>query len=141
MEESAPKQNNPEIKERKNFKIIFAEDDEVTRNSLKMIFEFLGYSSVVSVKNGDELTERFLGASQIFDLLITDYHMPGKTGLEAIEIIRSMKHKIPIIMITARPDLITSEIKAKLGIVCLEKPATMQEIEDTIEKIRLKSKK
>lgn len=141
MREGILKQNSSEIKERKNFRIIFAEDDETIRNSLKMMFEFLGYSSVVSTKDGDELIEQFLKSDQIFDLLITDYHMPGKTGLEAIEIIRSLEHKIPIIMITARPDLLTPEIKAQSGIVCLGKPATMQEIEDAIEKIRLKSPK
>jgi len=35
------------------------------------------------------------------DLIITDYHMPGMTGLELIEHVRSRQISIPIILMTA----------------------------------------
>jgi CheY-like chemotaxis protein len=38
---------------------------------------------------------------QLPDLIITDYHMPGMTGLELIEQVRKRQIRIPIILMTA----------------------------------------
>lgn len=38
---------------------------------------------------------------QLPDLIITDYHMPGMTGLELIEQVRKHPTRIPIILMTA----------------------------------------
>ena len=38
---------------------------------------------------------------QLPDLIITDYHMPGMTGLELIEQVRKRHIRIPIILMTA----------------------------------------
>jgi CheY-like chemotaxis protein len=138
-DEGLLKSHSAEVKERKNFRIIFAEDLEDVRTALKMTLDFLGYV-VVSVPSGDELIKKLLESNQTFDLIITDYHMPGKTGLEAIEMLRSMGNKTPIIILTARPDLVTPDIQKIIGVACLGKPATLQQIEDAVEKIRLESK-
>ncbi len=39
-----------------------------------------------------------------FDLVLTDWNMPGKTGLEVIKEIRAKDAKVPIIMITTEAE-------------------------------------
>lgn len=39
-----------------------------------------------------------------FDMVLTDWNMPGKTGLEVIQEIRAQDAKVPIIMITTEAE-------------------------------------
>jgi CheY-like chemotaxis protein len=140
-DEGAPKPNNAEIKERKNFRILLAEDNDTARESLVQIFELLGYSSVVCVSNAEELEKKMLDPASKVDVILTDNNMSGKTGIEAIKFLRSLGDKTPAIVMTGRhgEKELMLEIE-RLGIVCLKKPFTMAEIELEIEKIRKKLK-
>jgi CheY-like chemotaxis protein len=57
-----------------------------------------GYQ-VVAVQNGREAITKFKESE--FDLVITDYKMPLKNGVELVETIRTLDTAIPVIMITA----------------------------------------
>jgi two-component system, OmpR family, alkaline phosphatase synthesis response regulator PhoP len=72
------------------------------------------------------------------DIVVTDYQMPGLTGLELIEKLRSTPETaaIPVIMLTARDFAIDDQKKETLGIsACLSKPFSPREVFQTVEDV------
>jgi DNA-binding response OmpR family regulator len=56
------------------------------------------------------------------DLILTDVHMPGCSGLDVIEVLRDADWKTPVIVMTAFGDDETRARAEQLGAVMLEKP-------------------
>lgn len=89
-------------------RILLAEDDFELRRLIAANLRRLG-CEVVEVGDGIELAERVgasLGRESLlgFDLLISDVRMPGWTGLEVLEGLRSAGCRTPVILITAFGD-------------------------------------
>ena len=79
--------------------ILFAEDDDLLRNSLAFYLKNNGFS-VTAVKNGLEVKEQLMNNS--FDLIITDLNMPFFGGMEVINFVRNeLKSAAPIIVLTS----------------------------------------
>jgi signal transduction histidine kinase/ActR/RegA family two-component response regulator len=84
-------------------RILVAEDHEVNRRVLQLIFEGLDVELTMAV-DGREAVSRF--APGAFDLVLMDMQMPHMDGLEAIAAIRAREtaeraRPTPIIMLTA----------------------------------------
>lgn len=62
-------------------KILIVEDDEVVRNVFELILNTASYH-VITAKNGEEGLEKI--GSEHPDLILTDHHMPKKTGYEML---------------------------------------------------------
>jgi two-component system chemotaxis response regulator CheY len=62
-----------------------------------------GISDVVEAADGSEAVARF--KEQNIDLVMTDWNMPNKTGLEVVQEIRASGSKVPIIMITTEAEM------------------------------------
>lgn len=91
---------------------------------------------VVTADNG--LDAYALACEHKPDIVISDYQMPGLTGLELVEKLRSTPQTsaIPVIMLTARGFAIEDQQKEKLGIsVCLSKPFSPREVFQTVETV------
>jgi DNA-binding response OmpR family regulator len=79
--------------------ILFAEDDDVLRNSLTFYLKNNGFT-VTPVSNGLQMKE-FLKSTP-FDLIITDLNMPFLGGMEVINFVRNeLKSESPIIVLTS----------------------------------------
>ena len=78
--------------------ILIADDDEQFRISLSKIFIKSGYE-VHSVANGIEASE--MAQHNLFDLVIADLMMPGKTGIELTREIKKESESSQVIIITA----------------------------------------
>jgi DNA-binding response OmpR family regulator len=79
--------------------ILFAEDDDVLRNSLTFYLKNNGFT-VTPVSNGLQVKE--LLKSTPFDLIITDLNMPFLGGMEVINFVRNeLKSEAPIIVLTS----------------------------------------
>jgi two-component system alkaline phosphatase synthesis response regulator PhoP len=94
-----------------------------------------GYE-VVTADNGADAYA--LACEHKPDVVITDYQMPGLTGLELIKKLRSTPQTaaIPVIMLTARDFAIDDQKKEDLGIsACLSKPFSPREVFQTVEDV------
>ena len=94
-----------------------------------------GYE-VISADNGAEAFK--LACEEKPDIIVTDFQMPGMTGLELVEKLRQREETrdIPVIMLTARSFAVPKEQQEDLRISgCLSKPFSPKELLVSIEDI------
>lgn len=100
--------------------ILVADDNAVNRLLITTIINKNGGCSEIAC-NGDEAVEKSLSAK--FDAIIMDIHMPKLDGIEAMELIKSVKPELTIIAITAdtEQDVLRKRLDAGFD-ACLVKP-------------------
>jgi two-component system, LuxR family, response regulator FixJ len=113
------------------FVVIVLDDDLAVRNSLKFSLEIEGFT-VRSYATAAELLDA--GDPTLCGCLVVDQHMPGMTGLDLIELLRSRHVSTPAILITGDPGLTVRERARKASVPIVEKPllgnALLQKIRD-----------
>jgi len=77
-------------------KVLLVDDEEAILFALSEVLDGTGIE-VVTARNADEALAKLEGV----DVVVTDYAMPGKTGLELLEHVRALDESLPIIMLTA----------------------------------------
>jgi FixJ family two-component response regulator len=84
-----------------NALISIIDDDALARDGIQELVESLGYKAV-----SFSSAEHFLASGAITETtcLITDLQMPGLSGLELQEALRSQGHRTPVILMTAYPN-------------------------------------
>lgn len=80
-------------------KILLAEDDKEMQKILKIYLEREGYHLVIA-SDGEEALDYVV--SEEFDLVILDWMMPKKDGMELCQDIRRMEIPVKILMLTAK---------------------------------------
>lgn len=80
-------------------KILIIEDDVRTANALRAGLRGQGYDAAVA-KTGEQGVLQLNSSS--FDLLVLDWMLPGRDGLEILKDIRSRGAKTPVLLLTAR---------------------------------------
>ncbi len=76
--------------------ILIVDDDPVIRNLMSSLLKL--HYEVHAVEDVENALDRV--QSQSYRLVITDYEMPGRNGLEAVEEIRKLSPFTQIIMVT-----------------------------------------
>ena len=84
-----------------NKKILLVDDDIKVLSAMKRLMLFEGWE-VLHVLNGDEALKIFEESS--FDLVITDFKMPGMNGIELSDILKGKFPALPVILLTAYAD-------------------------------------
>lgn len=77
--------------------ILLVDDNEVGLGARKTLLEEQGYS-VTTATSAEAAIELF--RRRAFDLVITDFRMPGMNGIELIHQIRGEKPEVPIILLS-----------------------------------------
>jgi len=114
----------------RSMKILLIDDDEWIRDSLNIFFEAEG-CRIVSVETAEEGLEAV--RKQNFDIIITDYRLPGMDGIEFLKQIGTSQKNAKKVLITAyKSDLVVEEAK-KAGVQHLiAKPFTSETIEASL---------
>ena len=79
-----------------NEKILVIDDEEIVRRAARSALEHYGYSVVVA-DNGKSALE-LLAKLEAVDLVVLDMTMPGMSGEEALQRIRTFRPKLPVIL-------------------------------------------
>ncbi|MCS7314478.1 MAG: response regulator [Bryobacterales bacterium] len=77
--------------------ILLVDDNELGLAARKALLEEQGYAVTIA-SSGEAALELF--RSQAFDLVITDFRMPGMNGIELIRQLRCQKRDVPIILLS-----------------------------------------
>lgn len=91
--------------------ILVVEDELVTRNMLKSIFEGEGYQ-VFEAANGEEMHSVL--STQTINLVLMDINLPGKNGLILAREIRE-NMKLPLMFLTGRDNEIDKILGLEIG--------------------------
>jgi two-component system chemotaxis response regulator CheY len=81
---------------------LVADDSSTMRKIILRSLNAVGVTEITEAGDGDEAIKAF-GEGE-FDLVLTDWNMPGKSGLEVIQSIRTTNTKVPIIMVTTEAE-------------------------------------
>lgn len=93
-------------------KVLVADDDEGLRQALGMIVRGAGYACVTAA-NGAQAVE--LVARERPDVAVLDVMMPGLDGFEAVERIRALDADLPLLMLSAKADIVDKRVGFRLG--------------------------
>jgi two-component system alkaline phosphatase synthesis response regulator PhoP len=93
-------------------RILLVEDDTGLVLTLSDLLASEGYE-VESASDGP--SGQALATSRSFDLIILDIMLPGKSGLEVCRAIRQQGLKMPILMLTAKTQVVDRVVGLKLG--------------------------
>ena len=114
-------------------KILLIDDDEWIRDSMSLFFETEG-CHITTLETAEEGIKEL--KRQDHDIIIVDYRLPGKDGLEFLKRIGKSHSKVIKILITAfEGEKVVSEAK-EIGVQDLiQKPFTTDTIEESLSKL------
>ncbi len=120
----------------KDLKFLVVDDFSTMRRIIKNLLHDLGYSNVTEADDGKTALPMLQAGS--FDLLITDWNMPGMPGLDLIKAVRADAKlaKMPVLMLTAeakREQIIEAAQAGVNGYVI--KPFTAETLKEKLDKI------
>lgn len=97
--------------------ILVVDDDEAVRAGLRGVLVSEGYK-VVAARHGREAVQVF--RVHPCDLALVDMNMPLRNGWGTIADLRTLRSRLPAIIITARPD--QRNVAREAGLELMEKP-------------------
>lgn len=120
----------------KNMKILIVDDFSTMRRIIKNLLRDLGYTNTQEADDG--VTALPMLRNGEFDFLVTDWNMPGMTGIDLLKEVRSDAKlaSLPVLMVTAeakRDQIIEAAQAGVNGYVV--KPFTAQVLKEKIDKI------
>ena len=120
----------------KNLKILIVDDFSTMRRIIKNLLRDLGFNNTVEADDG--MTALPVLQSGGIDFLVTDWNMPGMSGLELLQKVRSDPSlaKLPVLMVTAEAKREQIILAAQAGVNgYVVKPFTAAVLKEKIEKI------
>ncbi len=114
-------------------RVLVADDSSTMRKIILRSLQAVGVTEVTEAADGTEAVSLFKPGE--FEMVLTDWNMPGKTGLEVVEEIRSQDKDVPIIMVTteAEKGRVMQAIQAGVSDY-LVKPFTADTLREKLEK-------
>ena len=119
-----------------NMKILIVDDFSTMRRIIKNLLRDLGFTNTHEADDGSTALPMLRTGD--FDFLVTDWNMPGMTGIDLLKEVRSddKLNTLPVLMVTAeakRDQIIEAAQAGVNGYVV--KPFTAQVLKEKIDKI------
>jgi two-component system, chemotaxis family, chemotaxis protein CheY len=116
-----------------SLKVLLADDSGTMRKIIIRSLEAVGITDTTEAKDGEDCLAKF--GQGAFDLVITDWNMPAKSGLEVAKGIRAAGSKVPIFMVTTEAEKARVLEAVQAGITdYLVKPFTPEALREKLEK-------
>ena len=120
----------------KNMKILIVDDFSTMRRIIKNLLRDLGFNNTQEADDGNTALPMLKGGG--FDFLVTDWNMPGMTGIELLKAVRSDEElsTLPVLMVTAEHKREPIVEAAQAGVNgYIVKPFTAQTLKEKLDKI------
>lgn len=120
----------------KQLKFLVVDDFSTMRRIIKNLLHDLGYQNVAEADDGKTALPMLQMGD--FDILLTDWNMPGMAGLDLLKAVRadSKLAKLPVLMLTAeakREQIVEAAQAGVNGYVI--KPFTAETLKEKLNKI------
>jgi two-component system chemotaxis response regulator CheY len=117
-------------------RVLLADDSGTMRTIIRRSLESLGVIGAVEAADGLQAIQLFKAGG--FDLVLTDWNMPGKTGIEVAREIRTINQTVPIVMITTEAEKARVVEAIQAGVSdYLVKPFTTEVLRQKLERFAL----
>ena len=120
----------------KNLKILIVDDFSTMRRIIKNLLRDLGFNNTLEASDGTIALPMLKTGD--FDLLVTDWNMPGMQGIDLLKAVRGDRSiaELPVLMVTAesKRDQIVEAAQAGVN-GYIVKPFTAQTLKEKIDKI------
>jgi DNA-binding NarL/FixJ family response regulator len=84
-------------------KVLVADDHAIVRRGLKQILlDEYPFGIIEECSNAEELLHK--AGAETWDVIISDISMPGRSGLEALQQIRSTSPRVPVLILSMHPE-------------------------------------
>ena len=114
-------------------KVLVADDSSTMRKIILRSLAAVGVPDAVEAADGDEAIAAFKEGQ--FDLVLTDWNMPNKNGLEVVQEIRKLNKDVPVIMVTTEAEKARVLEAIQAGVSdYLVKPFTADTLREKLEK-------
>jgi len=115
------------------WRILVVDDEPAVGDAIKMMLKFDGHE--VQTASGSKEALSLLEQDK-FDLIITDYSMPGMKGDELAAVIKQRLPHQPIIMISAYAEMLKSSGNPLTGVdFMLSKPFFMADLREAVTRV------
>ncbi|MDQ1362464.1 MAG: two-component system, chemotaxis family, chemotaxis protein CheY [Pseudomonadota bacterium] len=117
-------------------KILIVDDFSTMRRIIKNLLRDLGFNNTQEADDGN--TGLPMLQTGNFDFLITDWNMPGMTGIDLLKAVRADEKlkNLPVLMVTAEAKKEQIVMAAQAGVNgYIVKPFTAQTLKEKIDKI------
>lgn len=120
----------------KNMKILIVDDFSTMRRIIKNLLRELGFTNTSEADDGNTALPMLKKGG--FDFLVTDWNMPGMTGIDLLRAVRADPElaSLPVLMVTAeakREQIITAAEAGVNGYIV--KPFTANTLKEKIDRI------
>ena len=112
-------------------RVLVIDDERFIRGLLAELLTVWGCEADVAANGTEGLALLDLKS---YDLVLTDYVMPGSTGVELVERVRSRDQGIGVIMLTGSEADLESEGR-RLGFTLLHKPLQIDRLETAVKQL------
>lgn len=121
----------------KDISILIVDDNDMTRETLRVILRSDDYNVIGEATDGDVALELVTKLKP--DIILLDVIMPKVSGLEALRSIRLVSPDVSILMVTANTDAETVSEAVKSGISgYIIKPFNARKVLDTVQSVATK---
>ena len=120
----------------KNMKILIVDDFSTMRRIIKNLLRDLGFNNTSEADDGQTALPMLQSGG--FDFLVTDWNMPGMTGIELLKAVRADEKlaTLPVLMVTAEQKREQIVEAAQAGVNgYIVKPFTAEVLKEKIDKI------
>ncbi len=120
----------------KNIKILVVDDFSTMRRIIKNLLRDLGFNNTAEADDGNTALPMLQNGN--FDFLVTDWNMPGMTGIDLLRAVRADEKlaDMPVLMVTAEQKREQIIEAAKAGVNgYIIKPFTAQTLKEKLDKI------
>lgn len=119
-----------------NMKILVVDDFSTMRRIIKNLLKELGFNNIEEADDGSTALPMLKKGG--FDFLVTDWNMPGMTGLDLLKAVRSdpALASLPVLMVTAEAKREQIIMAAQAGVNgYIVKPFNGPTLKEKIDKI------
>ncbi|WP_395004584.1 response regulator [Undibacterium sp.] len=121
----------------KDISVLIVDDNDMTRETLRVILRHDGYNVVGEALDGDGALDMAIRLKP--DVILLDVVMPKVSGIDALKSIRMVMQNVFVLMVTANKDQETVAEAVKSGISgYIIKPFNAKKVLDTIQGVSAK---
>lgn len=114
-------------------RILVADDSSTMRKIILRSLNAVGVPGAVEASDGEEAINQFKPGE--FDMVLTDWNMPNKSGIDVLKGIRAAGSDVPVIMVTTEAERERVLEAIKEGVTdYLSKPFEVETLRAKVEK-------